>query len=76
MVRICGWCKIVLGVTVPDEPGITTGICPKCSEEILIGDGKENQIKFVLSEGERNYLSGLTNLTRQGKITMAPLSGN
>jgi hypothetical protein len=46
-------------------------MCPKCAAEILAAAGKENQINCVLSEGEENYLSGLTNLATEGKIMVA-----
>jgi len=42
MIRECGWCKKILGLT-EDEPldAVTTGICPKClkiQEDILMED--------------------------------------
>ncbi len=40
MIRVCGWCGIVIGES-PEGEGITHGMCPKCLKK-MIDETKRN----------------------------------
>jgi hypothetical protein len=58
MTRQCAWCKTILGhVSLGNEGGVTHGICPSCSAQLLRQAGRAT-VNVCVSEPPRGEPAG------------------